>query len=157
MLPSSYISPLLVSILWFCIWFPISVNVRIYFGARMVTFCIIHIGNRKIFLKHHPPPEPQLILLHVSVFSYFTWYMWKASWDSGGEWYPTAQNVTSGRARSLAFEILVCSLENLFFQYNEIISTSKLPFYNPLVMKYCNVSTYFSLDYENCPFTKFSW
>ena len=22
----------------------------------MVTFCIIHIGNRKIFLKHHPSP-----------------------------------------------------------------------------------------------------
>ena len=38
----------------------------------MVTFCIIHIGNRNIFLKHHPPPESQLILLHVSVFSYFT-------------------------------------------------------------------------------------
>ena len=43
-----------------------------YFGAKMVTFCIIHIGNRKIFLKHHPSPEFQLILLHVSVFSYFT-------------------------------------------------------------------------------------
>ena len=35
----------------------------------MVTFCIIHIGNRKIFLKHHSP-ESQLSLLHVSVFSY---------------------------------------------------------------------------------------
>ena len=72
MLPSSYISSLLVSILWFCIWFPISINVQLYFGAKMVTFCIIHIGNRKIFLKHHSPPESQLTLLHVSVFSYFT-------------------------------------------------------------------------------------
>ena len=71
--------------------------------------------------------------------------------------YPTAQNVTSGRARTLAFGFLVCSLENLFSQYNEIISTSKFPFHNPLVMKYYNVLAYFSLDYENCPFTKFSW
>ena len=31
-------------------------NVRLYFGAEMITFCIIHIGNRKIFLKHHSPP-----------------------------------------------------------------------------------------------------
>ena len=87
MLPSSYISLLLVTILWFCIGFPISLNVRLYFGAKMVTFCTIHIGNRKIFLKHHsPPPLPQsqLILLHVCVFSYFTWYMWKARWDSRG-------------------------------------------------------------------------
>ena len=58
MLPSSYIRSLLVSILWFCIWFPISINVRLYFAAKMVTFCIIHIGNRKIFLKHHSPPSP---------------------------------------------------------------------------------------------------
>ena len=67
-----------------------------------------------------------------------------------------AQNVMSGRTRTLAFGFLVCSLEILFFQYNEIISTSKLPFHNPSVMKYY-VLAYFSLDYENCPFTKFSW
>ena len=79
------------------------------------------------------PPESQLIILHESVFSYFTLYMWEASWDSGGgggEWYPTAQNVTFGQARTLAFGFLVCCLENLFFQYNEIISKSKLPFHN---------------------------
>ena len=46
---------------------------------------------------------------------------------------------------------------NRFNSYNEIISTSKLPFHNPLVMKYYNVLAYFSFDYENCPFTKFSW
>ena len=28
-------------------------NVRLYFGAKIVTFCIRHIGNRKILLKHH--------------------------------------------------------------------------------------------------------
>ena len=29
------------------------------FKARLVTFCIIHIGNRKkIFLKHHSPRVP---------------------------------------------------------------------------------------------------
>ena len=52
---------------------------------------------------------------------------------------------------------MVCSLENLFSQYNEIISTSKLLFHNPLVMKYYSVLAYFSLDYENCPLTKISW
>ena len=46
----------------------------------------------------------------------------------------------SGRARTLAFGFLVCSLENLFFQYKEIISTSKLPFHNPLVMEYSQIS-----------------
>ena len=51
MLPSSYISSLLVPILWYCISFPISMNVRLYFG-------IGNIGNRKIFLKHHPPRVP---------------------------------------------------------------------------------------------------
>ena len=33
-------------------------NVRLYFGAKFVTFCNIHIGNRKIFLKHYCPPHP---------------------------------------------------------------------------------------------------
>ena len=32
-------------------------NVRLYFRAEMVTFCSIQIGNRKIFLKHHPHPR----------------------------------------------------------------------------------------------------
>ena len=41
MLQSSYISSLLVSI--------ISINVLLYFGDKMVTFCIIHIGNRNYF------------------------------------------------------------------------------------------------------------
>ena len=35
----------------------------------------------------------------------------------------------SWQARTLAFEFLVCSLENLYFQYDGIISTSKLPFH----------------------------
>ena len=48
----------------------------------------------------------------------------------------------------------MCSIENLFFQYN----ASKFPFHNPLVMKYYNLFlAYLSLDYENCPFTKFSY
>ena len=72
MLPSSYISSLLVPILWYCISFPISMNVLLYFGAKMVTFCIIHIRNRKNIFKTSPPPEFQLIPLHVSVFPYFT-------------------------------------------------------------------------------------
>ena len=63
--------------------------------------------------------------------------------------------MTSGQARTLAFGFLVCFLENLFLQYNEIISTSKLPFHNLLVMKYYNVLASFSFDYETCHFTKF--
>ena len=70
-----------------------------------------------------------------------------------GERYPTARNVKSGRARTLAFGFLVCSLENLYFQYDEIISTSKLSFYNPLIMNITTFLAYFSLDYESCPFT----
>ena len=64
--------------------------------------------------------------------------------------------MTSGQARALAFGFLVCCLENIFFLYNEIVSKSKLPFHNPLDMKYYYVLEYFSLDYEKCPFTKFS-
>ena len=64
-----------------------------------------------------------------------------------------SQNVTSGQARTLAFGFLWCSLENLYFQYDEIISTSKLPFHNPLVMNITTFKAYFSLDYEKCPFT----
>ena len=65
--------------------------------------------------------------------------------------------VMSGRVQTLAFGCLLCYPEYLFFQYNEIISTNKLPFHNPLVIKYYNVLLYFSLDYDNCSFTKFSW
>ena len=57
--------------------------------------------------------------------------------------YPTAQNVTSGRRGTLSFGILVCSLENLYFQYDEIISTSKLPIHNPLVMNITTFLVYF--------------
>ena len=33
-------------------------NVRLYFGAEMMSFCIIHTGNRKLFLKRHSPRVP---------------------------------------------------------------------------------------------------
>ena len=46
-------------------------------------------------------------------------------------------------SRTLAFGFLVCSLENLFFLYNEMIITSKLPFHIPLVMKCYNVFSTF--------------
>ena len=48
------------------------------------------------------------MILHL--FSYFH----KCGGGGGGEGYPTAQNVTSGRARILAFGFLVCSLEFFF-------------------------------------------
>ena len=79
MLPSSYISSLLVSILRFCIWFPICINVRLYFGAKMVTFCIIHIGNRKRFLKHHPPPARMTSLSLVNMYSAQRHYLFFSS------------------------------------------------------------------------------
>ena len=106
-------------------------NERLYFGAILVTFCIIHtcIGNRKLFLKYHPPPRvptnhfARKWVWHIFIIA----YMWKASWDSGGGggMISHSQNVTYGRARTLAFGFVVCSLENLFFKYNEINSTSK--------------------------------
>ena len=58
----------------------------------------------------------------------------------------------SGRAGTLAFGFLVCSLKNVYFQYDEIIRTSKLPFHKPLVMDNTTFLAYFSLDYENCSF-----
>ena len=85
MLPSSYISSLLVSVLWFCIWFSVSINARLNFGAKMVTFCIIHIGNRKIFLKHSPPPPwvptsfPHILCTYENTLT-----CKMISWNSGG-------------------------------------------------------------------------
>ena len=76
--------------------------------------------------------------------------MRKASWDLGVNDIPQPK---MWRARTYAFGFLVCSLENLYFLYDEIISTSKLPFYNPLVKNITTFLAYFSLDYENCPST----
>ena len=52
---------------------------------------------------------------------------------------------------NISIWIFVYSLENLFFRYNEIISTSKLLFHPPLVMKYYKFLAYFSLDYGTGP------
>ena len=60
----SCISLLLVPILLYWIQLSVSLNVLLYFGAEMATFCIKHIENRK--------PGPQQILLQVNVLSYFT-------------------------------------------------------------------------------------
>ena len=79
----------------------------------MVTFCIIHIGNIKLFLKHHPrvPTNP---FASKCVLIFYIIYVKNQSELGGGERYPTAQNVMSGRARTLAFGFLMCSLENIF-------------------------------------------
>ena len=45
----SCISLLLVSILLYWIQFSVSLNVLLYFGAEMATFCIKHIENRNIY------------------------------------------------------------------------------------------------------------
>ena len=45
----SCISLLLVPILLYWIHVSVSLNVLLYFGAEMATFCIKHIENRKIF------------------------------------------------------------------------------------------------------------
>ena len=51
----------------------------------------------------------------------------------------------------------MCSLENIYFQYDEIISINKPLFHNPLVMNIKTYLAYFSLDYEKCPITKLTW
>ena len=87
--------------------------------------------------------------------------MWKASWDSGG-WggvgddddIPQPKMWSLGEPKHYILIFGVLSWKS-FFQYNKIISTSKLPFHNPLVMKYYNVFSIFSLDYEKCPISKF--
>ena len=65
--------------------------------------------------------------------------MWKASWNSGGGGkIPHSPKCDIWASPNISIWILVCSLEYRFFQYNEIISISKLHFHNPLVMKYYN-------------------
>ena len=78
----------------------ISTNVRLYFGAKMVTFCIIHIGNSKIFLKHHPPRVPTNPFARKCVLIFYIIYVksWQEFGGGGEGRYPTAQNVTSWRA-----------------------------------------------------------
>ena len=78
-----------------------------------------------------------------------------ASWNSGGggmiSHSPKCDVLASLDVSIWIFGVFSC--KTFFFKYNIIISISKLPFHNPLVMKYYNVLAYFSLDYENCPFT----
>ena len=58
-------------------------NLRLYFGAKVVTFCIIHIGNRKIFLKHHPPLVPTNLFARKCVLIFYLKYV--KSWlELGG-------------------------------------------------------------------------
>ena len=55
------ISLLLVPILLYWIQVSVSLNVLLYFGAEMATFCIKHIENRKIFFNivtHWAPTNP---------------------------------------------------------------------------------------------------
>ena len=40
-------------------------NVLLYFGAKMVTFCIIHIGNRKIFFKTNQIEKIKIIVIKM--------------------------------------------------------------------------------------------
>ena len=55
----SCISLLLVPILLYWVQVSVSINVLLYFGAEMATFCIKHIEKRKnIFLTLFPPPGP---------------------------------------------------------------------------------------------------
>ena len=47
-----------------------------FLGAKMVTFCIIHIGYRKIILKHHPPPQvPTNPFAHKCVLIFYIIYV----------------------------------------------------------------------------------
>ena len=53
----SCISLLLVPIFLYWIQVSVSLNVLLYFGAEMATFCIKHIENIKYFFNIVPPPR----------------------------------------------------------------------------------------------------
>ena len=110
-------------------------NVRLYFGAKMVTFCVIHMGNRKIFLKYHSS-ESQLILLHVMSSHILHYICKKLVGTRGGGMISNGSKCDVWVRQNISIWIFgVLS----FFQYNEIISTSMIPFHYPLVMKYYKV------------------
>ena len=64
------ISLLVVPILLYWIQVSVSLNVLLYLGAEMASFCIKHIENRE--KNNIVPPGPQQILLQVNVLSYST-------------------------------------------------------------------------------------
>ena len=68
--------------------------------------------------------------------------MWKASWNLGGM---ISHSLKCDVLASpiISFWIFGVLSWKSFFKYNEIITTSKLPFHNPLIMKYYNVLAYF--------------
>ena len=89
----SCISLLLVPTLLYWIQVSVSLNVLLYFGAEMATFCIKHIENRKIFFKHCPPPRaPTNPIAGKRVIIFYIIYV-NGMLRPGGEQYHTAINV----------------------------------------------------------------
>ena len=65
----------------------------------MVTFCIIHKGNRNILKKfktsYAPSPESQIAIHIYHVIYENTLTLKRIRWDWGWGRYPTAQNIAS--------------------------------------------------------------
>ena len=91
--PVSCISLLLVPILLYWIQVSVSLNVLLYFGAEMATFCIKHIENRKIFfLTLFPPRAPTNPFAGKRVIIFYIIYVNGLLGPGGGEQFHTAIN-----------------------------------------------------------------
>ena len=105
-------------------------TVQLYFLAKMVFLYNTYKKKKKMFLTSPPPPP----LITTNPFAGKYVHIFCIIYVNGVlelEEFPTAKNVSSGRAQTLIFGFFVCSFENPIFQYNAIISTSKFPFQGP--------------------------
>ena len=89
----SCISLLLVPILLYWIQVSVSLNVLLYFGAEMATFCIKHIENRKYFFNIVPPRAPTIPFAGECVIIFYIIYVNGVLGPGGGGQYHTAINV----------------------------------------------------------------
>ena len=78
--------------------------------------------------------------------------MWKASWNSGRKDTPQPKMWRLGEPEQKYLDFWCAVLNIVFFQYNEIISISKLHFHNPLVMKYYNAFGIFFFRFTKLSF-----
>ena len=88
----SCISLLVVPSLLYWIQVSVSLNVLLYFGAEMATFCIKHIENRKLFFNIVPPRAPTNPFAGKRVIIFYITYV-NGVLGPGGEQYHTAINV----------------------------------------------------------------
>ena len=102
MLPSSYISSLLIPILWYCTWYPISMNIRLYFWAKTVTsystwYNTLTRENNwflKVLVKSHfatPTPFGSVSCFVKGVcqsnYNLYSFLIHQAPYSKGYQWY----------------------------------------------------------------------